>query len=348
MMSASSLTACLLFFVARANALSLGSAPPPQSKGLTHVALVELGSGCCHGDNPTKAVVRACNNAIEWNSVKVRTIIPGSYEAMRLHVHVAVPNADAVDLDAVAECFPYGTLLPVVVEEGGLCGSSRAGLAADEPAEAHMTVAIACVTVGWGVPVPQDVRATAQAAATAEAASTVEAAMLAAVASEADDAAAEVAEAAVAPDTPADPLKLRAVPTAEEMTPASEAMKARAAAAKAQWAERVLTPYEAFALMADEDEIEVLDVRTSAQRAGHEINGRAGVSVLGARSVPLDDLVSGAAPLPPAGQPVLLVCSRGPKSLVALDYLAACCPLARCVEGGITAWEAQYLPTEEV
>ena len=42
------------------------------SKGLTHVALVELGSGCCHGGNGTKAAVRACNSAIEWNSVKVR------------------------------------------------------------------------------------------------------------------------------------------------------------------------------------------------------------------------------------------------------------------------------------
>ena len=40
----------------------------------------------------------------------------------------------------------------VEVADGGLLGSSRAGLTADEPAEAHMTVAVACVTVGFGEP----------------------------------------------------------------------------------------------------------------------------------------------------------------------------------------------------
>ena len=47
-------------------------------------------------------------------------------------------------------------------------------------------------------------------------------------------------------------------------------------------------------------------------------------------------------------QPLLLVCSKGPKSLVALDYLAERCPRAVAVEGGITAWDAAVLPTEEV
>ena len=56
-------------------------------------------------------------------------------------------------------------------------------------------------------------------------------------------------------------------------------------------------------------------------------------------SVPLDDLVSGKVPLPPADIPVILVCSRGPKRLVALDYLAEVCPRAICIEGGVTAWD---------
>lgn len=131
--------------------LALGGGAAPTSKGMDKVALVELGSGCCHrSDNPTKACVRACDNAVEWNSVKVRNIIPGSYDAMRLHVQIGVPNPSLVDLDEVAKCFPYGTLAkPILVEEGGLLGSSRAGLPADEPAEAHMTVAVACVTIGW-------------------------------------------------------------------------------------------------------------------------------------------------------------------------------------------------------
>ena len=129
--------------------LSLSMTVPSTSKGMNRVALVEFGSGCCHSDNSAKAAVRACNDAVEWNSIKVRTIIPGSYDAMRVHVHLAVPNPDQVDLDAVAACFPYGTLLPIFVTEGGMLGSSRAGLPDDEPKEALMTVANACVTVGW-------------------------------------------------------------------------------------------------------------------------------------------------------------------------------------------------------
>ena len=108
------------------------------SKGMAKVALVELGSGCCHNANSTKAAIRACNDAIEWNSVKVTTIIPGGYDALRLHVQIAVPAPETVDLEAVARCFPYGQLLPVAVAEGGLLGSSRAGVPSDEPPEALM------------------------------------------------------------------------------------------------------------------------------------------------------------------------------------------------------------------
>eukprot|EP00965_Chrysotila_dentata_P049725 1649141-Pleurochrysis_carterae.AAC.1 len=76
------------------------------SKGMGNVALVELGSGCCHGGKSTKAAVRACCDAVEWNSIKVRTIIPGSYEAMKVHVHLGVPAPEDVDLEAVKACFP--------------------------------------------------------------------------------------------------------------------------------------------------------------------------------------------------------------------------------------------------
>eukprot|EP00966_Prymnesium_polylepis_P147876 3416218-Prymnesium_polylepis.1 len=120
------------------------------SKGMAEVALVELGSGCCHYDDSTKAAVRACNDAVEWNSVKVRTIIPGGYDAMKLHVQIGVPAPETVDLEQIRACFPYGQPPVVSVGEGGLRASSRAGLPADEPTEALMTVAVACVTVGFG------------------------------------------------------------------------------------------------------------------------------------------------------------------------------------------------------
>ena len=53
----------------------------------------------------------------------------------------------------------------------------------------------------------------------------------------------------------------------------------------------MITPYEAFKLLGDEDDIEIYDVRTAEQREGHVINGQIGVSVMGALSLPLDDLV---------------------------------------------------------
>jgi len=56
--------------------------------------------------------------------------------------------------------------------------------------------------------------------------------------------------------------------------------------------------------------------------------------------------VDGRVALPSPEQLVVLVCSRGPKSLVALDWLAEACPRAVCVEGGITAWDVAKLPTE--
>ena len=64
---------------------------------------------------------------------------------------------------------------------------------------------------------------------------------------------------------------------------------------KARLAARVLTPYEVAALICDEEEevVETLDVRTPAQRATHEINGRGPLTPRGARAASLDDMVGG-------------------------------------------------------
>ena len=262
------------------------------SKGMAKVALVELGSGCCHNTNSTKAAIRACNNAIEWNSVKVTTIIPGGYDALRLHVQIGVPSPETVDLDAVARCFPYGQLLPVAVEEGGLLGSSRAGVPSDEPPEAKMvrpnqrctststgaststppsthaqahprqlrdlhplpsvpraaaaqTVAVACVTLGYGV--PEATEADNRAAEAELPAAAFEAAS--APAAEADWAADWAAETSLGEISAGEallrgglsgsprPLPVGA-PTAAEMEPGSEAMLQRAAAAKVRYGRR--------------------------------------------------------------------------------------------------------------
>ena len=294
-------------------------------KGMDRVCLVELGSGCCHGSNSTKAAIRACNDAIEWNSVKVRNIIPGSYDAMILHVQLGVPSPETVDVEMVASCFPYGKLQPILVTRGGMLASSREGLPDDEPNAGLMTIACACVTVGYN-------------------------------AAEDQDALSDVVVRTAPPKQPMDasngsPHEEPGQAEGLDKTPPdsySSKMLARAADAASRWEDRVLTPYEAFAVVGDEDEIEIVDVRNAAQRRSERINGVGSVSVKGAISIPLDTMLDGTAQMPPTHLPLVLVCSRGTDSLVALAHIAGRYPRAVCVEGGITAWDAAALPTETV
>ena len=118
---------------------------PTDEQGHERVAPAEFGSGCRHSDNSAKAPqVRATTPP--RNSPRYARS-PGSYEVMRVHVHLAVLNPDEVDLAVArasrpARCCRYS-------HEGGMLCSSRAGLPQDEPKEALKTVANACVTVGW-------------------------------------------------------------------------------------------------------------------------------------------------------------------------------------------------------
>ena len=120
--------------------------------GMEQLLFVECGFGCDqHGQDATKAVVRACRNAIEFNSIpSISRIVPGGYDAMKLHVQIGVPAPAAdIDLQRVAAVFPYGTLLPVVVEHGGLKARSGIALPAMGDKNDDMIVAVACVSVGY-------------------------------------------------------------------------------------------------------------------------------------------------------------------------------------------------------
>jgi len=79
------------------------------------------------------------------------------------------------------------------------------------------------------------------------------------------------------------------------------------------------------------------------------------VAILGADHLPLDAMVaegaSAAEGVAAHRGPVLLHCSRGPKSLVALSYLAPLLPAGEevyVVDGGVAAWEDNNLPIEIV
>ena len=70
---------------------------------------VECGFGNdSHGQNATKAAVRACRNAIEFNSIpSIGALVPGGYDGMELRVQIAVPTTPSgVDINAVKAVFP--------------------------------------------------------------------------------------------------------------------------------------------------------------------------------------------------------------------------------------------------
>ena len=119
---------------------------------MSQVLFIECGFGCDqHGQDATKAVVRACRNAIEFNSIpSIQKLVPGGYDAMKLHVQIGVPvAAEEVDLDQIAAVFPYGQLLPIAMERGGLM--ARSGIALPDMGDVSddMIIAVACVTVGY-------------------------------------------------------------------------------------------------------------------------------------------------------------------------------------------------------
>ena len=71
---------------------------------MSKTLFVELGVGSDqHGQDGTKAAVRACKDAISFNSLPaIADLIPGGYGGMKLHVLVAAPiDAYPVDVDEV-------------------------------------------------------------------------------------------------------------------------------------------------------------------------------------------------------------------------------------------------------
>jgi len=92
----------------------------------SEVLFVEMGFGNDgHGQDVTKAAVRAARNAIEFNSIpSIRKIIPGGYDAMKLDVILAVPPKyqGGLRVDEVKNVFPYGKC-HVTIQDGGEASS---------------------------------------------------------------------------------------------------------------------------------------------------------------------------------------------------------------------------------
>ena len=116
-----------------------------------NVLLVECGFGNdSHGQDATKAAKRACRNAIEFNSISIKKIVPGGYDAMKLNVILAVPNKyqDTLNLDEVATVFPYGTV-NFEVQDGGMVAPSGRIIESLGDKNDDMLIVCAAVQVGY-------------------------------------------------------------------------------------------------------------------------------------------------------------------------------------------------------
>ncbi len=113
---------------------------------------IELGMGIdLHGQNVTKAAVRAVHNAIHHNSMPgLRSVLPdNSLHNMKVRVRLAVPaDKDQLDVEAVKAEFPYGKVT-VEVTDGGMLTTS--GVVLEEKGDRNdlIYVVIASVEVGY-------------------------------------------------------------------------------------------------------------------------------------------------------------------------------------------------------
>lgn len=116
------------------------------------VMFIELGMGTdLHGQNITKAAVRAVRNAIHHNSMPgLRSVLPGgSLDNMKVNVKLAVPcDRELLDHDAVKAVLPYGTVTVEVVE-GGMLTTSGVVLPDKDDKNDLIYVVVASVEVGY-------------------------------------------------------------------------------------------------------------------------------------------------------------------------------------------------------
>ncbi len=83
--------------------------------------IIEMGQGLdVHGRDATKAATRAVADAMRGSSLPIFRSIGMSANEMRVQVTIAVPDPDAVDLEAVKAVLPYGQISVQAVEGGML------------------------------------------------------------------------------------------------------------------------------------------------------------------------------------------------------------------------------------
>lgn len=116
------------------------------------VMFIEIGMGVdLHGQNVTKAAVRAVHNAIHHNSMPgLRSVLPDNdLNQMKVNVRLAVPaDKEKLDLDTVKKELPYGQVSFEVVD-GGMLTTSGVVLEDKDDINDLIYVVVASVEVGY-------------------------------------------------------------------------------------------------------------------------------------------------------------------------------------------------------
>ncbi|QKY70794.1 Lin0512 family protein [Lentibacillus sp. CBA3610] len=116
------------------------------------ILFIQTGSGIdVHGQNITKASVRAVEDAILANSMPgIENSLPnGKIENMKVNVRLAVPlDRDQLNIEQVKGAIPYGSVTTDVTD-GGMATSS--GIMLDEKDDENdlMYIVNAAVEVGY-------------------------------------------------------------------------------------------------------------------------------------------------------------------------------------------------------
>lgn len=122
-----------------------------ETPHVENILLVECGFGNdSHGQNATKAAMRACRNAIEFNSLSIKKMVPGGYDAMKLNVILGVPSKyqHTLDVEEVRKVFPYGDA-KFIIKEGGLIAPSGRLIESLGDKNDDMLIVCAAVQVGY-------------------------------------------------------------------------------------------------------------------------------------------------------------------------------------------------------
>mmetsp|Transcript_6601 Transcript_6601/g.9642 ORF Transcript_6601/g.9642 Transcript_6601/m.9642 type:complete len:255 (+) Transcript_6601:155-919(+) len=118
---------------------------------VANVLFIECGFGNdSHGQNSTKAAVRACRNAVEFNSIpSISRLVPGGYLNLKISVILAVPQKyqDGLDLDEVSKVFAYGNV-KFLIQDGGMIAPS--GIAIDRLGDTCEDMVTVCASVSVG------------------------------------------------------------------------------------------------------------------------------------------------------------------------------------------------------